>query len=96
VSQLLNGPRVSDPASRPPPGQSAILGAGLALGMLLLAIQLWMLTIGLELYLGGHGDRIWSLALISGVIFLGGLGMLRVLSRRPGLSSRGASQSRAR
>jgi hypothetical protein len=72
-----------DALTGPPPGQSAILGAGLALGMLLLAVQLWLLTIALELYLGGQGDRVWSLALISGLIFLGGLGMLWVLRRRP-------------
>ena len=75
--------RLTDTLTGPPPGQSAILGAGLALGMLLLAVQLWLLTIALELYLGGHGDRVWSLALVSGLIFLGGLGMLWVLRRRP-------------
>ena len=74
-----------DLLTAPPPGQSAVLGAGLALGILLLAVQLWLLTIALELYLGGQGARVWSLAFISGLIFLGGLGMLWVLRRRPHL-----------
>jgi hypothetical protein len=75
--------RPIDAAAAPPPGQAALLGAGLALGMLLLAVQLWLLTIALELYLGGHAHNVWLLALISGVIFLGGLAMLWVLRRRP-------------
>jgi hypothetical protein len=77
--------RAIDLLTAPPPGQSAVLGAGLALGLLLLAVQLWLLTIALELYLGGQGARVWSLAFISGLIFLGGLGMLWVLRRRPHL-----------
>jgi hypothetical protein len=58
------------------------VAAGLAIGILLMGMQLWLLTIALELYLGGHGGDVWSLALTSGLIFLGGLGMLWLL-RRP-------------
>lgn len=67
----------------PPPGQMTLVLAGLAIGLLLLAVQLWLLTIALELYLAGAGERIWQLALASGAIFLGGLIMLRLLNRRP-------------
>ena len=67
----------------PPPGQMTLILAGLAIGLLLMGIQLWLLTIALELYLAGAGARIWQLALVSGGIFLGGLLMLRLLSRRP-------------
>jgi hypothetical protein len=67
----------------PPPGQMPLVMTGLAIGLLLMAIQLWLLTIALELYLGGEGGVIWQIALISGVIFLGGLAMLRLLRRRP-------------
>jgi len=67
----------------PPPGQMALVLAGLAIGLLLLGVQLWLLTIALDLYLGGAGARIWQLALISGAIFLGGLLMLRLLGRQP-------------
>ncbi len=55
--------------------------AALGMGILMLAIQLWLLTVSLDLYLGGRGGEVTTLALISGVIFLGGLLALRVLSR---------------
>jgi hypothetical protein len=67
----------------PPPGQGPVLLAGLAIGVTLLAVQLWLLTVALELYLAGSGGEIWRLALISGAIFLGGLLMLWLLRRRP-------------
>jgi hypothetical protein len=67
----------------PPPGQPALVMAGLAIGILLMGIQLWLLTIALELYLAGHGDQVWLTALVSGAIFAGGLLMLRLLRRRP-------------
>jgi hypothetical protein len=83
----------------PPPGQMAIVLAGLAIGLLLMGIQLWLLTIALELYLAGEGGIVWQLALASGVIFLGGLLMLRVLRRRPRVrrpSAPGAARSARR
>jgi hypothetical protein len=67
----------------PPPGQMTLILAGLAIGLMLMGIQLWLLTIALDLYLAGAGARIWQLALVSGAIFLGGLLMLRLLGRRP-------------
>lgn len=67
----------------PPPGRSAMFLAGLALGILLLALQLWLLTLALDLYLSGVTANNWQLVLISGLIFLGGLLLLRLLSRHP-------------
>jgi hypothetical protein len=67
----------------PPPGQGPIVLAGLSLGVVLMGIQLWLLTVALDLYLGGSGSQVWSIALISGLIFLGGLLMLWLLDRRP-------------
>lgn len=67
----------------PPPGQMGVVLAGLAIGILLMGVQLWLLTVALELYLSGEGNRVWQLALISGAIFLGGLGMLSLMRRRP-------------
>ncbi len=67
----------------PPPGQMGLVLAGLLIGILLMSIQLWLLTIALDLYLGGAGRSVWQIALVSGTIFLGGLVMLRVLRRRP-------------
>jgi len=67
------------------PGQQAVVMAALAIGLLLMGIQLWLLTVALELYLAGRGERGWLLALVSGLIFVGGLLMLRLLGRRPQL-----------
>ncbi|MDP8923154.1 MAG: hypothetical protein M3O34_09805 [Chloroflexota bacterium] len=70
----------------PPPGQLAVVMAALMLGLLLLGTQLWLLTVALELYLGGHGRQVWLAALVSGLIFVGGLAVLKVLGRRPRLA----------
>jgi hypothetical protein len=67
----------------PAPGQQALALAALMLALVLMGIQLWLLTVALELYLAGSGRQIWLLVLISGLIFLGGLLTLRVLARRP-------------
>ncbi len=64
-----------------PPGQAAIVAAGLTVGILLLGIQLWLLTVALALYLAGNGSQVWSLALVSGLIFVGGLAVLWMLRR---------------
>lgn len=66
----------------PPAGLSAIFMAGLAIGVLLLGIQLWLLTLALDLYLSGQMANTWELVLISGLVFLGGLLLLRLLSRQ--------------
>jgi hypothetical protein len=73
---------------RPLPGQAPLIGAGLAIGLLLLAIQLWLLTVALDLLLGGRATDVWSLAGVSGLIFAGGLGVLWVLGRRPHVARR--------
>jgi hypothetical protein len=75
----------SPEARVPPPGQLAVVMAALMLGLLLMGIQLWLLTVALELYLSGHGPQVWLLALVSGLIFVGGLLVLNVLRRRPRL-----------
>ena len=67
----------------PAPGYIGLVMAGLTIGVLLLSIQLWLLTIALELYLAGEGRQVWLTALVSGAIFAGGLFMLRLLRRRP-------------
>lgn len=63
-----------------PPGVGALLLAALAIGILMLAVQLWLLTVSLDLYLGGHSGGVLSLAVVSGAIFVGGLLALRLLS----------------
>ena len=48
-----------------------------------MAIQLWLLTIAFDLYLEGERGKTVSVAIASGLVFLGGLGMLRLLDRKP-------------
>ncbi len=67
----------------PPPGRVAILMTALVIGILLMGIQLWLLTIALDLYLAGGSTSIWLLVLISGLVFLGGVLVWRVLRRGP-------------
>lgn len=74
VSQRELEPRIS-------PGRRALLLAAVLIGVLLLAIQLWLLTIALDLFLGGRGGEIWSLVIISGLIFAGGVAAYVVLRR---------------
>ena len=87
----MNGDRfllsetTSDVERRPPPGRVAVVLTGLALGILLISIQLWLLTVALDLYLSGRGSAVLVLTLISGLIFLGGLFVLRLLGRHPHL-----------
>jgi hypothetical protein len=82
-------------AEQPPPsGQMPLVLAGLAIGLLLMGIQLWLLTIALDLYLSGEGRQLWLLALISGAIFGGGLLMLRLLQRQPCLHRPTAGSAR--
>lgn len=61
--------------------QTPVLLAALAVGILFLAIQLWLLTVALDLLLAGEGRRLWQIAVVSGFIFLGGLLVLWLLQR---------------
>ncbi len=67
---------------RPAPGQMPVVMAALSIGLLLMAVQLWLLTVALDLYMAGAGQRAWQLALASGAIFLGGLLVLWLLRAR--------------
>ncbi len=72
ISQRELEPRIS-------PGRRSLLLAAVLVGLLLLAMQLWLLTVALDLYLSGRGGEIWSLVIISGVIFAGGVATYIVL-----------------
>src|SRR5579859_267052 len=67
----------------PSHGQAAIVLAGLTIGMILMGIQLWLLTVALDLYLSDRPEATWLAAAISGLVFLGGLLILRLLPRGP-------------
>jgi hypothetical protein len=76
-------PSAGAPAEpRPAPGEMPVVMAALAIGLLLMAVQLWLLTVALDLYMAGAGQRAWQPALASGAIFLGGLLMLWLLRAR--------------
>ena len=54
MSALFRGPdpeRGVEPIV--PPGREALLTAAVAIGIVLLAIQLWLLTVALDIYLAG-------------------------------------------
>lgn len=73
----------ADPKRRPLPGRAAVAFLGLLLGLLLMAIQLWLLTVAFDLYLSGDRSATVWVAVISGLIFLGGLAILWFLDHRP-------------
>lgn len=61
-------------------GLTAIDGA-LALIVLLLVVQMWLLTATLEGYLAGHRDVALPAAILSGVLFLGCTGLYLFVRR---------------
>lgn len=67
----------------PPPGQAAVAMLGLTIGLLLMALQLWLLTLAFDLYRSGERAETVGVAIGSGLVFVGGLAMLGYLSRRP-------------
>lgn len=79
-----SGASTSERERLPAVGQLGMVTLGLALGLLLVAIQLWLLTIAFDLYLENERGKTVGVAIASGLVFLGGLGMLRLLDRKPG------------
>lgn len=77
-------PRSEEPPRRPLPGEGGIVLLGLSIGILLMGVQLWLLTLAFDLYQLGEDEDTLLVALWSGLIFLGGLGMLAILNRRGG------------
>ena len=63
-----------------PSGMDSIRLAALTIGLTIVGIQLWMLTVALDLYLGGRGSTVWQLAVASGALFSGGVLMDRLLN----------------
>jgi hypothetical protein len=70
-------------AAGAPSGQHGLVQLGLGLGVLLMTVQLWLLTIAFNLFLAGQRRGTLLVAAGSGLIFVGGLLMLRLLGRRP-------------
>jgi hypothetical protein len=66
---------------RPAPGQGGLVMLGLSVGILLMSVQLWLLTLAFNLYLSADRRGTLIAAIASGGIFLGGVLMLLVLRR---------------
>jgi hypothetical protein len=77
----------------PPPGEAGLVGAALLIGILLLALQLWILTIALEEFQRHNDQRIYILAAISALIFAGGLAVRWLLKRTPRIRRTSVSKS---
>ncbi len=56
-----------------------VLATALMIGLVLMAIQLWLLTVALDLLLGGATEGFLRLVVASGAVFAGGLLVLRLL-----------------
>lgn len=67
---------------RPAPGRRAMTLAAVTIGVLLLGVQLWLLTVAVDLYLGGEAHNAWTLALVSGLVFGGGVFAYWLLGHR--------------
>ena len=67
----------------PPPGEYGLLNAALAIGILLMGLQLWILTVALDAFQRHNDAQLYALAGISAVIFAGGVAMLWILRRGP-------------
>ncbi len=61
-------------------GLSAINGA-MALLVLLLIVQIWLLSATLDAYLAGHREVVLPGAIISGILFVGCGGLYRFVVR---------------
>lgn len=66
----------------------ALIMFGLSIGLVLMALQLWLLTLAYDLFSLGNRTQTAVIAGISGVIFAGGLVMLWLLERGPRGQSR--------
>jgi hypothetical protein len=54
------------PDERLAPWTGPVLTTALAIGLVLMALQLWLLTVALDLYLGGRTDGFLVLGLLRG------------------------------
>ena len=85
---LIASETTGEVVQAPPHGRSAMLLAGVIIGVLLVGVQLWMLTVALNLFLLGQTSGAWELVLISGLVFLGGVVVWRVMDRQPPAGAR--------
>lgn len=81
-STFPEGQERSRGAARPP-GEGALISAAVAIGILLMGVQLWILTVALEQFERHHYPEVYALTAISALIFAGGVTILWLLHRKP-------------
>ncbi len=62
--------RASQPIRQP--GREAMVMAAAMIGVLMLGLQLWLLTVALDMFLSANQNELWVLSAGSGIVFLGG------------------------
>lgn len=77
----------------PAPGEASLVSAALAVGILLMGLQLWILTVALEEFQRHNETRIYLLAGISALIFGGGVAIRWLLKRTPSIRRTSVSRS---
>ncbi len=82
------------PDEFPPAWAGPVLTAALLGGLLLMGLQLWILTVALDLVLGANPGGVPRLAAVSGLVFAGGLLVLRLLGTRSRAARRAARARR--
>ncbi len=70
-----------EPQREGTPGRIAAINGLLAVVVLLVVLQLWLLTVALDALLGGTPEETVGLATISGLAFLASLGGLLIARR---------------
>jgi hypothetical protein len=70
-----------------PPGEGVLLSAAVAMGILLMGMQLWILTVALEQFERHHYREVYALTGFSALIFAGGVAILWMLRRTPRVRS---------
>ena len=65
------------------PQRTTIIHGMLTFVVVLVILQLWLLTLAFDLFQSGERRDTVGVAILSGLVFLGGLAMLRLLGRRP-------------
>ncbi len=63
--------------------EGPLVTAALTIGLVLMAVQLWLLTVALDLLLGGRPEGLGALVAASGAVFAGGLLVLKLVRARP-------------
>jgi hypothetical protein len=82
MSAREQGPMAPDEVKPRRPGEAVVVMTGLIVGLVMMGLQLWLLTLAFDLYLSGERGATLLAAGCSGLIFLGGLLVLWLVMGR--------------